>query len=192
NAAAAKLLTAGSESRAVAPAKTGAQCADGIDNDGDGVIDAADPGCHTDGNAGNPGSYNPGGTSETNAQCSDGRDNDGDGLIDAADPGCHTDGNANNPSSYNPGDNDETNSGSGNKGTNGGGSNPACSDGKDNDGDGLIDANDPGCHSDGNANNPASYDSTDTSEANGNNGVHAVNAVMKPECSDWEIGRGHV
>ncbi len=33
----------------------------------------------------------------------------------------------------------------------------ACSDGRDNDYDGLIDILDPGCHSDGNANNPNSY-----------------------------------
>ncbi|MEX1997333.1 MAG: NBR1-Ig-like domain-containing protein [Candidatus Andersenbacteria bacterium] len=36
-----------------------AQCADTVDNDGDGVIDAADPGCHTDGNANNAASYDP-------------------------------------------------------------------------------------------------------------------------------------
>jgi LPXTG-motif cell wall-anchored protein len=35
------------------------QCSDGIDNDGDGVIDADDPGCHTDGDASNPDSYDP-------------------------------------------------------------------------------------------------------------------------------------
>jgi LPXTG-motif cell wall-anchored protein len=42
---------------------------------------------------------------------------------------------------------------------------PECSDGIDNDGDGKIDAADPGCHTDGNANNPRSYDANDTSEA---------------------------
>lgn len=35
------------------------QCSDTADNDGDGVIDAADSGCHTDGNADNPDSYDP-------------------------------------------------------------------------------------------------------------------------------------
>ncbi len=117
---------------------------------------------------------------EAGAQCSDGIDNDGDGLIDAADPGCHTDGDATNPSSYDPTDNDETNSkgsGSGNSnnnnnggsGENGGGG-VQCADKKDNDGDGLIDADDPGCHTDGNANNPDSYDPDDDSEADGGNG----------------------
>lgn len=35
------------------------QCADWIDNDGDFLIDSVDPGCHTDGNASNPASYEP-------------------------------------------------------------------------------------------------------------------------------------
>src|SRR5205823_3424343 len=92
-------------------------CSDGRDNDGDGLIDAQDPGCHTDGNAGNAASYNPQDTDEYNAPaapaCSDGRDNDGDGLIDSADPGCHTDGNAGNSASYNPQDTDESNAATG-------------------------------------------------------------------------------
>jgi len=58
------------------------QCGDGIDNDGDGLVDLDDPGC-TD----------AGDNDETNeipptTQCSDGIDNDGDGLIDLADPDC--------------------------------------------------------------------------------------------------------
>jgi len=44
--------------------------------------------------------------------------------------------------------------------------NPACSDGLDNDDDGLIDINDPGCHSDGDVNNPDSYVPSDDDEAN--------------------------
>jgi peptidoglycan hydrolase-like protein with peptidoglycan-binding domain len=47
-----------------------------------------------------------------------------------------------------------------------------CSDKIDNDGDGLIDTLDPGCHSDGNAANPDSYVPSDDSEANGGGGVH--------------------
>jgi hypothetical protein len=46
------------------------QCSDKVDNDGDGVIDAADPGCHSDGNAGNPASYNPNDDSEANGSAS--------------------------------------------------------------------------------------------------------------------------
>jgi hypothetical protein len=60
-----------------------AQCADKVDNDGDGLIDAKDPGC-LDAN----GVYNPNDNDERN-QCSDTIDNDGDGKIDFPnDPGC--------------------------------------------------------------------------------------------------------
>lgn len=46
---------------------------------------------------------------------------------------------------------------------------PQCRDGVNNDPweDDLIDARDPDCHTDGNANNPASYDPNDNSEAGG-------------------------
>ncbi len=54
-------------------------CSDGLDGDGDGLVDLADPGC----------------TSgldlfETNHEvaCDDGFDDDGDGFVDLADPGC--------------------------------------------------------------------------------------------------------
>lgn len=95
------------------------QCSDGIDNDGDGLIDfPADPGCRA------PQQF----TEAT--ECSDGIDNDGDGLIDfPADPDC-----------YSANDLIETNfppSG-----------NPQCDDGIDNDLDGLIDyPADPRCFS---------------------------------------------
>jgi LPXTG-motif cell wall-anchored protein len=116
---------------------------------------------------------------EAGAQCADTIDNDGDGVADAADPGCHTDNDATNTASYDATDNDETNAsgtGSGNNGGNNGGSGEnggggvQCADKKDNDGDGLIDAKDPGCHTDGNANNPDSYDADDDSEGGGGNG----------------------
>jgi len=93
------------------------QCSDGVDNADteDTLADTNDPGCHTDGNAGNPNSYDPNDNDETNTttapQCSDGVDNADteDTLADTNDPGCHTDGNAGNPASYDPNDNDETN-----------------------------------------------------------------------------------
>ncbi|MEK7192461.1 MAG: hypothetical protein AAB646_03030, partial [Patescibacteria group bacterium] len=57
-----------------------ALCADRIDNDRDGMIDGADPSCAP---------YVT--ITPTTAQCSDGRDNDGDGLIDyPADTGCYS------------------------------------------------------------------------------------------------------
>ena len=123
----AKETTAAAEAVSVAPAGAedgGPQCADGVDNDGDGVIDAADPGCHTDGNPNNPASYDATDNSERDpsraggsggegdaAECSDNRDNDGDGRIDEDDPGCHSDGNPNNPDSYNADDDDESDGG---------------------------------------------------------------------------------
>ena len=110
----------------------------------------------------------------TGPQCSDTIDNDGDGVIDAADPGCHSDNDASNNASYNPNDNDETDKKSGGGGTTGssGGENGVeCADNKDNDGDGLIDEKDPGCHTDGNPDNPDSYDATDDSEGGGGGGT---------------------
>ena len=157
------------------------QCSDDVDNNDaeDTLADELDPGCHTDGNAGNSGSYNPNDNNETDVpKCSNTGDDDGDQLIDSADPGCHTDGNAGNSGSYDPNDNDESNSevsntGGGGGGGGGGGSRSQCSDRKDNSDieDTLIDAADPGCHSDGNANNPNSYVRSDRSESNSNGQV---------------------
>jgi hypothetical protein len=67
-----------------ASAFTAPACSDTIDNDGDGWIDADDPGCYAGVR------YDPADTDESNSgeDCSDGIDNDGDGLIDAADPEC--------------------------------------------------------------------------------------------------------
>ncbi len=124
------------------------QCRDGIDNDGDGRVDLNDPGCQNpdDPNEGDdpqcsdrrdndndglidfpndPGCVNAQDNDEFNAplpQCRDGIDNDGDGRIDLNDPGCSG------PDDTNEGDD------------------PACSDRRDNDFDGLTDfPADPGC-----------------------------------------------
>lgn len=43
---------------------------------------------------------------------------------------------------------------------------PQCSDEVDNDDDALVDIDDPGCHTDGKANNPATYDPNDDDERN--------------------------
>ncbi len=99
-------------------------CTDGLDNDGDGLVDLEDPACvlrlHGDRDKrrlliGNDESLDP--------PCSDELDNDGDGLVDDADPQCDD-----------------------NTGENGGAS--PCADGADNDGDGLVDLEDPGCAGD--------------------------------------------
>ncbi|MEZ4282666.1 MAG: membrane dipeptidase [Myxococcota bacterium] len=57
----------------------GPECADGIDNDGDGLVDLGDAGC-----------AGPADVSERSAAivCDDGTDNDDDGLLDAEDPEC--------------------------------------------------------------------------------------------------------
>lgn len=79
------------------------RCSDGIDNDGNGYTDAQDSTCHTDGNPGNTGSYDPNLDGEHgNSTCSDSKDNNNNGLIDGADPVCHTDGDPTNPTSYDP------------------------------------------------------------------------------------------
>lgn len=59
-----------------------AQCTDGIDNDGDSLIDnGSDPGCSSNGDDDE--------TDAVLAACQDGTDNDGDGLTDyPSDPGC--------------------------------------------------------------------------------------------------------
>jgi Ca2+-binding RTX toxin-like protein len=75
-----------------------AACADGQDNDGDGKVDGADPGCSgpSDNDESNPPPPPP--PPPPPAACADGQDNDGDGKVDGADPGCSG-----------PGDNDESN-----------------------------------------------------------------------------------
>lgn len=59
-----------------------ADCGDGLDNDGDGLVDDQDPGC--------TGPTDP--SEIDDFQCNDGLDNDGDGLIDMDDPGCTSPG----------------------------------------------------------------------------------------------------
>lgn len=125
-------------------------CADGIDNDGDGLVDCNDPGCLDANNQ-----CNPNDDDETNTivqqpgTCADDIDNDGDGLIDELDPDCHTDGDPNDgDDTYDP-TLDEDHNDMANLGE--------CEDGLDNDGDGLIDANDPDCHTDGDPTNANSY-----------------------------------
>jgi LPXTG-motif cell wall-anchored protein len=153
----AKETTAAAESLSVAPAgETGPQCSDKIDNDGDGKIDGNDPGCHNDNNPKNPSSYNPQDNDETDKK-GGGKGNDGSGVKGEQGGG-------------KGGEGGEGNEGSGGKGGAGG---PECSDTIDNDGDGLVDAKDSGCHSDGNANNPKSYNANDNSEGEGAGNLNA-------------------
>ena len=128
-----------------------AQCADGLDNDSDGLIDLVDPGCSNaqDNNEGDgtsqcqdtldndsdgaidfPNDFSctsrqDNDETNTKAQCQDGLDNDSDGLIDLVDPGCS-----------NAQDNNEADGTS------------QCQDTLDNDSDGAVDfPNDFSCTS---------------------------------------------
>ena len=121
---AALLLAAGLSLGAASPAQALerlAQCANNLDDDGDGRIDfRADPGCNS---AGDKTEANQGPL----PACSNGLDDDVDGKIDfPVDPGCAS-----------AADNSEANPAP----------LPACSDGLDNDGDLKIDyPADPGCN----------------------------------------------
>ena len=126
-------------------------CSDGINNDGSQGVDSQDPDCHTDGNTGNPGSYVPGFPSEspipplcealTAASSTVGAGEST--TITAQDCVSLT------PPTYSWPPPTVV---------------PQCQDGIDNDLDGLVDTNDPGCHTDGDAGNPGSYDPSDNSE----------------------------
>lgn len=101
------------------------QCSDGIDNDGDGLIDFPDdPGC--------VGENDESEDSLPSPQCSDGRDNDGDGKTDfPEDPGCS--------SMHQDSETDDCPDGP---------NCPQCSNNKDDDGNGQTDyPSDPGCTS---------------------------------------------
>ncbi|MGB1841834.1 MAG: BPL-N domain-containing protein [Longimicrobiales bacterium] len=63
-----------------APGTGPAACSDGVDNDSDGLIDLADPGCADAADTDEADPVPP--------ACSDGVDNDSDGWVDLADPGC--------------------------------------------------------------------------------------------------------
>ena len=94
------------------------QCADGLDNDGDGRVDLDDRGC-------DDAADDDEGDEIFLAECADGEDNDADGLIDTFDPDCS--------SAADPRERGE---------------NPitACGNGIDDDGDGAIDfPEDTGC-----------------------------------------------
>jgi len=114
-------------------------------------------------------------------ECSDGINNDGLQGADDLDSDCHLDGDVANPASYDstiwsesgagnpcPGCNNIVPPSNGGGGGGGSGALHLCEDSKDNDGDGLIDALDPGCHTDFDVNNPASYNHLDNDETNPN------------------------
>jgi len=102
-----------------------ASCSDGVDNDGDGLVDAQDPQCFGPFDAEAPGFA---GRTSTSI-CQDGIDNDEDGLIDREDPDCVT------------ADSTEESSVATSSAI------TSCNDGKDNDSDGNADyPADPNCY----------------------------------------------
>ena len=131
--------------------RTETNCSDGVDNDNDGVIDCADADCYDD-----PACKPDGQPENTNERCSDWIDNDGDGVMDCDDPACNGPdisvcrGSWREPGSVRPGGTtlpsgralEELLEKSGER------NDIVCSDGIDNDGNGLIDCNDPGCRFD--------------------------------------------
>ncbi len=133
-------------------------CNDGLDNDGDGLVDEADPGCAF--NQGKQEAPDP-----PAAQCGNGLDDDGDALVDyPADPGC-TDAM----------DDDETDPPP---------PPPQCNDGLDNNGNGLIDYPfDPGCDSqtDTTEDNPPPV--TQCSDGMDNDGDGTTDYPMDPGCT---------
>ncbi len=157
-------------------------------------------------------------TVNSSPACSDTVNNDGeeDSLVDASDPGCWT--NPNNPQTYDPADNNETNptdvcpNDAGIQtdiesctpppapepenpggGGGGGGGNAICSNGRDDDSDGLVDSADPTCHSDGNAGNPNSYMPYGNTEGGSVLGASTIGQVLGESCGlymDKFIRRG--
>jgi hypothetical protein len=105
----------------------GTECYDGVDNDGDGAMDAEDPGCwNPDFDYEPDGFLNDEGVDQGTG-CTDGLDEDADGWIDGLDPDCQArDVDAQ----------DEVGLGT-----------TECNDGADNDSDTFVDADDPDCDS---------------------------------------------
>ena len=102
-----------------APPRPVTQCSNGLDDDADGLWDAADGDCSSDSDPTEQGDHAP-------VACGNAVDDDGDGVVDFPDePGCVA-----------AGDNDEADPADA----------PQCSDGQDNNGDGQTDfPADPGC-----------------------------------------------
>ncbi|MCB9526346.1 MAG: hypothetical protein H6702_23620 [Myxococcales bacterium] len=97
------------------------QCANGVDDDDDGLIDLRDPGCGSAADDDESDDPPP-------PACANGEDDDGDGFIDfPEDPGCGSDQDDDEGDDVAP--------------------LPQCLDGTDNDGDGYVDLADPGCAS---------------------------------------------
>tara|TARA_Y100001968_G_scaffold22481_1_gene17721 strand:- start:809 stop:1309 length:501 start_codon:yes stop_codon:yes gene_type:complete len=135
--------------------ETETNCGDGIDDDGDGLIDCLDPQCLADpqclGDDDDSGATTGGDDDDQNPEfdCANGLDDNGDGLIDCDDPDCHADpACGGDDDDGGPGDDDDTGGGSEDIAGNApcdAGACPNCTDCIDNDGDGTIDCEDSDC-----------------------------------------------
>ncbi len=143
------------------------QCEDGRDNDGDRLLDRADPGCRANS------SEAPDNTPKPGTDCQDRIDNDSDGLVDSAqDPGCERDDTeidgssapvAPPPVAPPP--------------------MPQCSDGRDNDGDGLVDrAQDPNCATGSSEGAPTTPTLSECRDGRDNDGDRKVDRPADPGC----------
>lgn len=137
------------------------QCTDGVDNDGDGLVDCADADCFDD-----PYCQAGGREERSDAACSDWIDNDGDGAIDCEDQDCHGPGitvcrgswQGSPTEQIRPSEHDRIPELTGDMSVedligrggdiDGERNDAVCSDGIDNDGDGRIDCADFGCRFD--------------------------------------------
>jgi arylsulfatase A-like enzyme len=166
-------------------------CGDGFDNDADGLVDLADPGCSSlsdpsekdatlpcddgvdnDGDTlvdlADSGCSGPGDPSEGTFACDDGLDNDGDTLVDLTDPGCS-------------GPTDDSESGT-----------AACDDDADNDGDGKVDTSDPGCAGPDDASELGTHACDDGADNDGDGSADMADPgcvrptwnVENPQCDD--------
>ena len=130
-------------------------CADGVDNDDDGLIDLDDPGCE-DANDRDE-------TDPVPPECSDMIDNDMDGFTDfPQDPGCGS-----------AGDDDELNDPVA----------PQCNDGIDNERDGLIDEQDPGCASVADPSEADPAEPPECFDGIDNDGDGIIDFPIEPGCS---------
>ncbi|MBT3985108.1 hypothetical protein HOD38_00460 [archaeon] len=163
------------------------QCEDGIDNDGDGYIDMEDGCCYTtDDNA-------ESGCSDDDVsggvypiyECNDGIDNDGDGAADFIGADIDGDGTPERSDACCTSEDDNDEDDCGGTSSPPAATTPECSDEVDNDGDSLIDIDDPDCHTDGDVDNLDSYDDSGSED-----GANDEPIPVASSCEHFALGLG--
>jgi hypothetical protein len=117
--------------------------------------------------------------------CNDGRDNDGDGLTDVAqDPDCEHGSEAGSTASPTPATPPKTTSPPG-------ATMNQCSDGRDNDGDGLTDrAQDPDCRTGGSEGGGATRAPSECQDGRDNDGDGLIDSAQDPGCATGRTEAG--